>query len=165
MALLAPLRDLLPRLAAIHREAACIINLLDSGPDLLLRTDADLNPADRRLLAAFGAAQGIPRIAWARGTGETEMAAQLGPVRIILGGVEVAPPPGAFLQATATGASDIAAAPPMRVRRVEIILLFSLQRTVPGMVFVFPEWSECVPYDANPGASSSRVAGPKACQT
>jgi 23S rRNA (uracil1939-C5)-methyltransferase len=110
VALLAPLRDLLPRLAAIHREAACIINLLDSGPDLLLRTDADLNPADRRLLAAFGAAQGIPRIAWARGTGETEMAAQLGPVRIILGGVEAAPPPGAFLQATATGASDIAAA-------------------------------------------------------
>jgi 23S rRNA (uracil1939-C5)-methyltransferase len=110
LALLAPLRAVIPRLQAIRRDASCAINLLDTGPDLLLRTDGELATADRRLLAAFATEQGVRRIAWARGEDSVELAAQLGPVSIDLAGVAVAPPPGAFLQATAEGAAAIAAA-------------------------------------------------------
>lgn len=109
-ALLAPLRGLVPRLQAIHRDAGLAINLLASGPDLLLRSDAALTAGDRRLLAAFAAEHGIPRIAWALKEGPVEMAAQLAPVRIDLSGAPVAPPPGAFLQATPAGEAAIIAA-------------------------------------------------------
>ncbi|MBW4024484.1 MAG: class I SAM-dependent RNA methyltransferase [Proteobacteria bacterium] len=110
VALLEPLRGVIQRLQAIRREASCAINILDTGPDLLFRTDGELAASDRRLLAAFATAHGIPRIAWARGDGDIELAAQLGPVAVTLAGVVVAPPPGAFLQATAEGAAAITAA-------------------------------------------------------
>jgi 23S rRNA (uracil1939-C5)-methyltransferase len=110
VALLDPLREVIPRLQAIKRDASCAINLLDTGPDLLLRTDGELATSDRRLLAAFATAQGVRRIAWARGDDSVELAAQLDPVSVSLAGVSVAPPPGAFLQATAEGAAAIAAA-------------------------------------------------------
>jgi 23S rRNA (uracil1939-C5)-methyltransferase len=111
VSLLDPLRAVIPRLQAIKRDASCAINLLDTGPDLLLRTDGELATSDRRLLAAFAAEQGVRRIAWARDDDAVvELAAQLGPVSVSLAGVAVAPPPGGFLQATAEGAAAIAAA-------------------------------------------------------
>jgi 23S rRNA (uracil1939-C5)-methyltransferase len=110
VALLGPLRSIIPRLQAIKREASCAINLLDTGPDLLLRTDGELASSDRRLLAEFATRQGVGRIAWAGSDGIVELAAQLGPVSVAFSGVAVAPPPGAFLQATAEGAAAIAAA-------------------------------------------------------
>jgi 23S rRNA (uracil1939-C5)-methyltransferase len=114
VALLPPLRALLKRLPALARDGSAVVNLLDSGPDLLLRTDKPLDATGRRLLAAFGQALGIPRIAWAQGTkpgeGVEETAAQTGPVRLMLGPVEVAPPPGAFLQASREGEAAIVAA-------------------------------------------------------
>jgi 23S rRNA (uracil1939-C5)-methyltransferase len=109
-ALLAPLRALLARLAAMQREASVVLNLLDSGPDLLLRTDGALTPPDRARLAAFATEHAIPRIAWARGEGPPEPAAQLAPVRHALAGAAVSPPPGAFLQATRAGEAAISAA-------------------------------------------------------
>lgn len=114
VALLPALRALLKRLPALARDGSAVVNLLDSGPDLLLRTDKPLDATGRRLLAAFGQALGIPRIAWAQGTkpgeGVEETAAQSGPVRLMLGDVEVAPPPGAFLQASRAGEAAIIAA-------------------------------------------------------
>ena len=110
VALLAPLRAIIPRLQAIKRDASCAINLLDTGPDILLRTDGELATSDRRLLAAFADAERVRRVAWARGEDMVEVAAQLGPVSVDLAGIPVAPPPGAFLQATAEGAAAIAAA-------------------------------------------------------
>ena len=114
VALLPPLRALLKRLPALARDGSAVVNLLDSGPDLLLRTDKPLDATGRRLLAAFGQAVGIPRIAWAQGTkpgeGVEETAAQSGPVRLMLGAIEVAPPPGAFLQASRAGEAAIIAA-------------------------------------------------------
>ena len=114
VALLPPLRALLKRLPALARDGSAVVNLLDSGPDLLLRTDKALDATGRRLLAAFGQAVGIPRIAWAQGTkpgeGVEETAAQSGPVRLMLGDIEVAPPPGAFLQASRAGEAAIIAA-------------------------------------------------------
>jgi 23S rRNA (uracil1939-C5)-methyltransferase len=110
LALVAPLRALLRRLPALGKEGSALLNLLDSGPDLLLRTDRELDAAGRRLIATFAASLGLPRVAWARGDGLPENAAQTGPVRLALGGVEVAPPPGAFLQASREGEAAIQAA-------------------------------------------------------
>jgi 23S rRNA (uracil1939-C5)-methyltransferase len=107
VAVLKPLRDLLPRLPALKRDGSAVLNLLDTGPDLLLRTDGTLDAAGRALLAGFGAAHGLPRIAWARGNGVPEIAAQLGPVAITLSGVAVTPAPGAFLQASPEGEQAI----------------------------------------------------------
>lgn len=109
-ALLAPLRLVLARLSALRREAALVANLLDTGPDLLLRTDAALSAADRARLADFARAHGVPRVAWAAGDAAPEIAAQLGPARIAFAGVNVTPPPGAFLQAAAEGEASIVAA-------------------------------------------------------
>ncbi|WP_270934041.1 class I SAM-dependent RNA methyltransferase [Falsiroseomonas oryzae] len=109
-ALLAPLRVLLRRLSALARQGSAVVNLLDTGPDLLLRTDRTLDAAGRRLLAAFAAQLGLPRIAWAPEEGEPETAAQTGPATLLIGGVEVAPPPGAFLQASREGEAAIIAA-------------------------------------------------------
>ena len=118
VALFAPLRALLRRLPALRREGSAVLNLLDTGPDLLLRTDGVPDAAGRAALAAFAAAHGIPRIAWQRGGAgpaaaapgtapPPETAAQLGPATIRFGDAVVAPPPGAFLQASPAGEAAI----------------------------------------------------------
>ncbi len=110
-ALLAPLRTLLASLAGLRREGSLIANLLATGPDLLLRTDAPLTAADRARLADFARAHALPRIAWAQGEQQgPEIAAQLAPALARFGGVEVTPPAGAFLQASAEGEAAIVAA-------------------------------------------------------
>ena len=108
--LLAPLRRLLAGLAGLRREGSVIANLLATGPDLLLRTDAALTAADRARLADFARAHALPRIAWAQGDAVPEIAAQLGPAQTRFAGVAVSPPPGAFLQASAEGEAAIVAA-------------------------------------------------------
>jgi 23S rRNA (uracil1939-C5)-methyltransferase len=110
VALFAPLRGMLRRLQALRRDGSAVVNLLDTGPDLLLRTDGPLTAADRALLAAFATEAGLPRIAWAARDGPAEIAAQHGPATITLSGAEVAPPPGAFLQASPEGEAAIVAA-------------------------------------------------------
>jgi 23S rRNA (uracil1939-C5)-methyltransferase len=107
IALFEPLRALLKRLPALKRDGSAVVNLLETGPDLLLRTDGALEAPGRALLAGFAAEHGIPRIAWARGDGPAETAAQLGTVAIHFGDVAVAPPPGAFLQASPAGEAAI----------------------------------------------------------
>ena len=62
MGLMEPLRALLLGLRAVRREASVVINLLESGPDMLLRTDAALTLEDRVALAEFAAAHGLPRV-------------------------------------------------------------------------------------------------------
>jgi 23S rRNA (uracil1939-C5)-methyltransferase len=109
-ALLAPLRVLLRRLAALGRDGSAVVNLLDTGPDILLRTDKGLDAQGRTLLAGFARSLGLKRIAWARGEDTPETAFQDGAVGIALGGVTVAPPPGAFLQPSREGEAAIVAA-------------------------------------------------------
>jgi 23S rRNA (uracil1939-C5)-methyltransferase len=113
LALLAPLRTLLHGLRAIRRQASVVINLLDSGPDLLLRSDATPSLEDRTALVGFARAHGLPRVSWAhagdsaRGEGlpgeGPETICLLRPATRTLSGVVVRPPPGAFLQATDAG--------------------------------------------------------------
>ena len=99
-ALIAPLRALLTRLRTLRREASVVVNLLDSGPDLLLRGDAPLEQPDRNLLIEFARAHSLPRISWAEGADTPETVCLLRPTVTSLSGATVAPPPGAFLQAT-----------------------------------------------------------------
>jgi 23S rRNA (uracil1939-C5)-methyltransferase len=109
-ALLPPLRRTLLTLTALRREADIVCNLLDTGPDLLLRTDAEPTAPDRARLATFAAGHGIRRIMWARGDGPPETAVLTAPPTIRFAGTDVTPPPGAFLQASAEGERAIVAA-------------------------------------------------------
>lgn len=148
VALFDPLRSVLAKLSCLQREGSAVLNLLDTGPDLLLRTDAPPTAEDRAALAAFGLAQGIPRIAWASADGAPEIVAQQGAARIVFAGVAVSPPPGAFLQATPDGEAAIrdavlAGLPgrvPGRRRLVELFagcgtLTLALARHAPVLAF------------------------------
>ena len=109
-AMIAPLRTLLTGLSALRREGSGIINLLDSGPDLLLRTDGAPSLSDRNKLTEFARAHDLPRLSWALNGGETEAICTLRPATTRLSGVPVLPPPGAFLQAAASAEAAIIAA-------------------------------------------------------
>jgi 23S rRNA (uracil1939-C5)-methyltransferase len=106
-ALIPPLREVLPRLDGLRREGSAVVNLLEAGPDLLLRTDAELSAADRSKLAAFARAAGVPRISWASLQGSPEAVAVLAQTTVRFSGTEVVVPPGAFLQASAEGEEAI----------------------------------------------------------
>ncbi len=133
-ALLQALRPVLQRLTGLKREGAAIVNLLDSGPDLLLRTDGALSSGDRTLLTALANAHGLPRISWATGLqrgslGVPEPACLLRPATTMLGGVDTHVPPGAFLQASREGEAAIVAAvldslPPLGAK-AKVIELFA----------------------------------------
>jgi 23S rRNA (uracil1939-C5)-methyltransferase len=103
MALFQPLRALLQGLTAIRREASVAINLLDSGPDMLLRTDAPLTLEDRIALTDFARDHGLPRVSQTQAADTPETIGLLRPPTTSLSGVSVRPPPGVFLQATAEG--------------------------------------------------------------
>jgi 23S rRNA (uracil1939-C5)-methyltransferase len=108
MALIAPLRGLLQGMGAIRRQGSVVINLLDAGPDLLLRSDAAPSLPDRTALTAFARARGLPRVSWSHtgdspSGGSAETICQLRPPTTSLSGVAVRPPPGVFLQATEAG--------------------------------------------------------------
>ena len=122
-ALVTALRPALRSLTGLKREGAAVVNLLDSGPDLLLRTDAPLTAADRTRLAAVAETHGLSRITWspiARGA-SAEPACTLRPALHALSGHQTPIPPGAFLQASREGEAAIqnavlAALPKMRAR-------------------------------------------------
>ena len=97
-------------LGALRREGSAVVNLLGSGPDLLLRTDAKPDPADRLRLAGFARALGLPRLHWALGEGVPEPIWLLQPAIVHFAGVAVTPPPGGFLQASEAGERAIVAA-------------------------------------------------------
>jgi 23S rRNA (uracil1939-C5)-methyltransferase len=129
-ALIAPLRAVLSGLAAVRREASVVVNLLDSGADLLLRTDGALTTPDRSKLTDFARALDLPRISWALNAGTPEAVCLLRPPVTLLSGVTITPPPGAFLQATREGEAAIVAAvldglPEKRAARAKALELFS----------------------------------------
>ncbi len=115
-ALLGAIRPTLASLQGLRWAGSLGVNLLDSGPDLLLATDGALLPRDLALLAGFASAHGVPRIAWqpegvrARPDAMPEIVCGLSPVLHRFAGAAVSPPPGAFLQATREGEAAIVAA-------------------------------------------------------
>ncbi len=110
VALIAPLRVLLSGLAALRREASLVVNLLDTGPDILLRTDGDPIAADRAKITTFAQTHRIPRFSWALDKETPETVCLLDRPVIALSGVTITPPPGAFLQATPDAEAAILAA-------------------------------------------------------
>jgi len=134
-ALVQALRPVLQRLTGLRREGSAVVNLLDSGPDLLLRTDAPLTAGDRVLLTALANACGLPRISWEPGAqrggaGLTEPACSLRPATTAFSGVITVIPPGAFLQASREGeaaivAAVLAALPQTMPPKARIIELFA----------------------------------------
>ncbi|MDE8349872.1 MAG: class I SAM-dependent RNA methyltransferase [Acidocella sp.] len=107
LALLPDLRILLRSLEALRRTGAVVINWLDTGPDILLRLDADITGPDRTKLIAFARTHQVLRISTAKNTDEAELVAMLQPPIVTLSGVAVEPPPGAFLQASLAGENAI----------------------------------------------------------
>jgi 23S rRNA (uracil1939-C5)-methyltransferase len=110
VALVPPLRRLLNGLRALRRQGSAIANLLDTGPDLLLRLDGEPDTADRTRLTDFARAHNLPRIHCALNDGAPEPVCVLRPATLSLSGVAVAPPPGGFLQASADGEAALVAA-------------------------------------------------------
>ena len=127
-ALIGPLRDCLAGLAVPRREGSAVINLLDNGPDVLLRLDGEPGASDRAALIAFARAHDLPRISVARGPAPPEPLAIFRTPLVALSGVAVAPAPGAFLQASREGEAAIVSAVlaglpdklPARARVVEL---------------------------------------------
>ena len=132
-ALTRALEPVLRRLTCLRARGSLLVNLLDSGPDLLLATEAAPDTGDRTRLAAFAAGAGIPRIAWRPlkgGDGESETVCALSLVHHLLSGARISPPPGAFLQASREGEQAIVAAvlaglPGKLPRRARIVELYA----------------------------------------
>jgi 23S rRNA (uracil1939-C5)-methyltransferase len=110
VALVEPLRRLLNGVRALRRQGSAVANLLDTGPDLLLRLDGEPDTADRTRLTDFARAHGLARIHCALNDGVPEPICVLRPATLALSGVTVAPPPGGFLQASAEGEAALVAA-------------------------------------------------------
>lgn len=152
------LRPILRSMDALKREASAIVNLLDSGPDLLLRTDATLTSRDRQRLAELG----LPRIAWAQGPNEApELACQLRPAIASFTNHPTPIPPGAFLQASPQGedairAATVAALPSMRPKQ-RIIELYA---GVGTLSHALAEHGRVQAYEGEPSAVAAlRAAG------
>ena len=110
-ALVQALRPVLLRLDGLKSRGEASVNLVDNGPDLLLRTDADLSARDRVALAAFAQANGVPRISATRiGSLDIEPAASLSRPMLTFDRHPTAIPPGTFLQASRDGELAIVAA-------------------------------------------------------
>ncbi|HQT65240.1 MAG TPA: class I SAM-dependent RNA methyltransferase [Acidocella sp.] len=107
LALLPPMRVLLRSIEGLRRTGSVIINWLDSGPDILLRLDADITGPDRTKMIAFAREHRALRISFAKGTEAAEPVAMLASPVMTLSGIEVVPPPGAFLQASIAGEAEI----------------------------------------------------------
>ena len=105
--LLPPLRELLRSLLAFRRAGSVVINWLDNGPDILLRLDAEFQLPDRKRIIDFAKAHGAPRISIATGNADPEPAIILQNPVVRFAGVDVTPPPGGFLQASAEGEAAI----------------------------------------------------------
>ncbi len=171
VALIGALRRTLPGIAALRRAGSAVANRLDSGIDLLLRTDGPLVAADRGKLAALAQAAGLCRVSWmaegARGDGLAETACQLAPAGTVLAGAAVTPPPGAFLQASAAGEAAITAAvlaglPDKLAGRARIVELFAGCGT---LTFALAARGRVVAYEGDRGALEAlrrAVAGRRA---
>ncbi|MBT5265850.1 MAG: class I SAM-dependent RNA methyltransferase [Rhodospirillaceae bacterium] len=110
-ALLGPLRQLLTNHIAPGETVEVIANRLDNGVDLLFGLAEDPNLPAREAYAAFATTHDLSRLSTR--LSETDDASPLAERRrpeIKFSGTPVAPPPGAFLQATAEAEQAMALA-------------------------------------------------------
>jgi 23S rRNA (uracil1939-C5)-methyltransferase len=109
VALLPPLRELMRELIDDRQNADLLVTRTDSGPDLLIGRVPPLDRAQRETVAAFAAAQDLARVAWRRASETPETLVQRRVPHVRFGDVPVDIPPGAFLQASASGEAAIVA--------------------------------------------------------
>ena len=132
VALIQILRRVLPGIAGLRKAGSAFANVLDTGIDLLLRTDAPLSAADRTKLAAFAQEAGLCRVSWAHRDTPPEVASQIEPATLSISGAIVFPPAGAFLQASNSGAAAITAA-----------VLAGLPETLPNRAHLIELYAGC----------------------
>lgn len=116
-AFVTPLRTFLAEVLDPAARAEAEVQVVDGALDAVLRLSA---PPDRRMrerLVAFGQDTGLARIGWQllakgrRAAAEPpETVAEFAPVRAVFGGIPVALPPLAFLQASLAGERALVAA-------------------------------------------------------
>lgn len=100
MALLAPLREVMSGLLPPGQGLDLKLNLCANGIDLLFEGALELPLAAIERLSTFADRQDLARISWRGGDGaERTLISRRTPV-VHFGGIEVAVPPGAFLQAS-----------------------------------------------------------------
>ncbi|GAA4775860.1 class I SAM-dependent RNA methyltransferase [Stakelama sediminis] len=108
-ALLQPLRGLLAAMLPRSRRADIHLTLADQGADILIKgVEAD-GLANAEALTSFAARHNLARLTIDEGLGP-EPRWEPDPVTVTLGGVPVALPPGAFLQATQEGQDALSSA-------------------------------------------------------
>lgn len=98
VALLAPLRALLRELNG-PRQGEIGLTACQNGIDLLVQAEAAPDLAGRELLAAFASEHDLARVCWREGGATEPLAVRRAP-QVSCGGVPVATPPQAFLQAS-----------------------------------------------------------------
>jgi 23S rRNA (uracil1939-C5)-methyltransferase len=102
LALLDPLRVILGEILQTGATGDAIATLTDSGIDLVIQADTDLDLFARETLASFADAQDLARLSWQRGE-MIEPVAHRRPAQVTMGGVSVDIPPGSFLQPSREG--------------------------------------------------------------
>ncbi|MGI9452004.1 MAG: class I SAM-dependent RNA methyltransferase, partial [Geminicoccaceae bacterium] len=120
--LLNPLRHCLSTLDLAAKPGEVSITAADNGLDLLLQTLAPPNLADREALAAFAETSDLARLAWRGDATEPAepIAARRQPM-VDAGGIPIALPSGAFLQATHEAERAIRAAVARAIHDAETI--------------------------------------------
>ncbi|WP_288902577.1 23S rRNA (uracil(1939)-C(5))-methyltransferase RlmD [uncultured Sneathiella sp.] len=109
LALVKPLRALLPSLLKRNSEAKIMATVSENGPDLLITAKKELDLETREALAAFTEEQQLARIAWQQSAKEIpEVIAARLPAVVRLNDVPVTLPPGSFLQASKAGETSLA---------------------------------------------------------
>ncbi|MEA3079814.1 MAG: rRNA (uracil1939-C5)-methyltransferase, partial [Sphingomonadales bacterium] len=107
-ALVEPLRELLADMLRPKRIADIQLTLIDGGVDLLVKGVPAGRLAEIEQLTAFAMRRELARLSVDRGLG-AEALYEPQPATVTLSGVRVAFPPGAFLQATADGETELVA--------------------------------------------------------
>lgn len=102
-----PLRALVADIASPGATGDVAVTLSEGGADVCIDLAAPPSATAFERLGAFGRAHGLARLSWRQG-GRIELAAEFRPPLLSMGGVAVALPPAAFLQASPEGEAAIA---------------------------------------------------------
>ena len=104
LALLEPLRAVLSEILTTGKTGDAVATLTDSGIDLVIQAEHELDLFAREKLASFADAQDLARLSW-----QTEPVAHRRPAQVVMGGVSVDIPPGGFLQPSREGEAALVA--------------------------------------------------------
>jgi len=108
LALLDPLRAVLGGILHTGATGDAVATLTDSGIDLMIQTDYELDLFARETLASFADAQDLARLSWQRGD-LIEPVAHRRPAQVTMADVSVDIPPGGFLQPSREGEAALVA--------------------------------------------------------